>query len=269
MTPAVEVTVLAEPLAVAARNVSKMYQLKGKGNDVLALDDFSLDLRPGELVSIIGPSGCGKSTFLRLVADLIQPTAGEIQVCGMTPSEARRTRAYSFVFQNPVLFPWLTLAENVEFALDITGVPARQRRERAREQIELVGLRGFESALPRQLSGGMRQRAAIARALTLNPSLLLMDEPFGALDEITRDRMNLELLRVLSETGAAVLFVTHSIDEAVILSDRIVVMSPRPGRLVATIPIDLPKPRDRSTRYLPEFVEATIQARKALHEGEV
>jgi NitT/TauT family transport system ATP-binding protein len=263
-----EVRAPSEPLAVAARNVSMVYQLKGKGEGVLALDDFSLDMRPGELVSIIGPSGCGKSTFMRLVADLIRPTAGEIQVCGMSPPEARRTRAYSFVFQNPVLFPWLTLEQNVGFALKIIGTPARERRTIVRERIELVGLAGFENALPRQLSGGMRQRAAIARALTLNPSLLLMDEPFGALDEITRDRMNLELLRVLSETGAAVLFVTHSIDEAVILSDRIVVMTPRPGRILKVIPIDLPKPRNRATRYLPAFVQATIQAREALHEGE-
>jgi len=262
---------MAAPLAVSARNVSMVYRLKGYGNGygVPALDDLSLDLRPGELVSIVGPSGCGKSTFLRLVADLLRPTAGTIQVSGMTPTEARRRRTYSFVFQNPVLFPWLTLAQNVEFALEITGATSRQRQAIARERIDLVGLRGFEAALPRQLSGGMRQRAAIARALTLNPSLLLMDEPFGALDEITRERMNLELLRILSETRAAVLFVTHSIDEAVILSDRIVVLSPRPGKPIATIPIELPKPREKATRYLPEFVEATIRARRALHEGEV
>jgi NitT/TauT family transport system ATP-binding protein len=251
--------------AVSARGVCMSYAVKGV--PVAALDDFWLDLRPGEFVTLIGPSGCGKSTFLRIVADLVHPTSGEVEVAGLTPAEARRQRAYSFVFQNPTLFPWLTLDENVQFALSIVGSRPSERRQAASALIDLVGLSGFEQALPRQLSGGMRQRASIARALTLNPQLLLMDEPFGALDEITRERLNLELLGILSRSGAAVLFVTHSIDEAVILSDRIVVMSARPGRVLEMIQVDLARPRERRTRFLAEFVEASIRVRKALHDA--
>ncbi|MGE3909198.1 MAG: ABC transporter ATP-binding protein, partial [Chloroflexota bacterium] len=203
-------------LAVSVKNVSMVYTVKT--GEVVALDNVSLDVRPGELVTLIGPSGCGKSTLLRIVADILQPTLGELTVDGMTPHEARSRRKYSFVFQNPVMLPWLSLQKNVELALNIIGSDAGERARTARELIELVGLGGFEEALPNQLSGGMRQRGAIARALTTKPDILLMDEPFGALDEITRERMNFELLRILKQTGAAVMFVTHSIDEAVILS---------------------------------------------------
>jgi NitT/TauT family transport system ATP-binding protein len=251
--------------AISARGVCMSYTVKGVA--VAALHNFCLELRSGEFVTLIGPSGCGKSTFLRIVADLVRPTSGEVEVAGLKPAEARRRRAYSFVFQNPTLFPWLTLENNVQFALSIIGSRPTERRQAAHALIDLVGLRGFEQALPRQLSGGMRQRASIARALTLNPQLLLMDEPFGALDEITRDRLNLELLGILSRSGAAVLFVTHSIDEAVILSDRIVVMSARPGRVLEEIRVDLPRPRERRTRFLAEFVETTIRVRKALHDA--
>jgi NitT/TauT family transport system ATP-binding protein len=259
-------TATAADLAVGIKHVSMVYKVKG--GEVIALDDVSLDVVPGELVTLIGPSGCGKSTLLRLVADILQPTIGEIVVDGLTPHEARQRHAYSFVFQNPVMFPWLDLQRNVEFALDIVGSKKGDRADLARGLIDLVGLSGFEEALPNQLSGGMRQRAAIARALTMRPDLLLMDEPFGALDEITRERMNFELLRILRQTGAAVLFVTHSIDEAVILSDRIVVMTPRPGRIRTIIDIDLPKPRSSDTRYLPRFVELTLKVRRALHDAD-
>jgi NitT/TauT family transport system ATP-binding protein len=241
---------------------------KVKQSEILAVDDVSLDVGPGELVSLIGPSGCGKSTLLRLVADILQPTDGRIEVDGVSPQQARRRHAFSFVFQNPVMFPWLNLLENVEFALQIIGSKRETRTAIARELIALVGLDGFEDAMPNQLSGGMRQRAAIARALTMRPDLLLMDEPFGALDEITRERMNFELLRILAQTGAAVLFVTHSIDEAVILSDRILVMTSRPGRIRSVIPIDLPKPRRPADRYAPDFVETTLIVRKALHDAD-
>jgi NitT/TauT family transport system ATP-binding protein len=253
-------------LAVSVKHVSMVYKVKS--GEVIALDDVSLDVAPGELVTLIGPSGCGKSTLLRIVADILQPTLGELRVDGMTPYEARKRHAYSFVFQNPVMLPWLSLQRNVELALNIVGSKASEARSLARERIELVGLGGFEEALPSQLSGGMRQRGAIARALTTSPDLLLMDEPFGALDEITRERMNFELLRILRQTGAAVLFVTHSIDEAVILSDRIVVMTPRPGRIRSIIDIDLPKPRSSDTRYLPRFVELTLAVRRALHDAD-
>ena len=253
-------------LAVQIKNVSMVYSVRG--GEVFAVDDVSLDVAPGEFVTLIGPSGCGKSTLLRLVADILQPTVGSIEVDGLTPHEARKRHAYSFVFQNPVLFPWLNLQRNVEFALDIVGSKRAERAAVASELIELVGLKGFEEALPNQLSGGMRQRAAIARALTMHPDLLLMDEPFGALDEITRERMNFELLRILRRTGAAVLFVTHSIDEAVILSDRIVVMTARPGKIRTIFDIDLPKQRSSDTRYLPRFVELTLAVRRALHDAD-
>jgi NitT/TauT family transport system ATP-binding protein len=253
-------------LAVSVKQVSMVYTVKS--GQVIALDDVSLDVAPGELVTLIGPSGCGKSTLLRLVADILHPTLGEIVVDGLAPHEARKRHAYSFVFQNPVMFPWLNLQRNVEFAMDIVGSQKAERADLARSMIDLVGLSGFEEALPNQLSGGMRQRAAIARALTMRPDLLLMDEPFGALDEITRERMNFELLRILRQTGAAVMFVTHSIDEAVILSDRIVVMTPRPGRIRSIIDIDLPKPRSSDTRYLPRFVELTLAVRRALHDAD-
>jgi NitT/TauT family transport system ATP-binding protein len=256
----------ATAAAVQIKNVSMVYSVRG--GEVFAVDDVSLDVAPGEFVSLIGPSGCGKSTLLRLVADILQPTNGAIAVDGMTTHEARRRHAYSFVFQNPVLFPWLNLQRNVEFALDIVGSKRSERAALANEMIELVGLKGFEEAFPNQLSGGMRQRAAIARALTMRPDLLLMDEPFGALDEITRERMNFELLRILRQTGAAVLFVTHSIDEAVILSDRIVVMTPRPGKIRTIVDIDLPKPRSSDTRYLPRFVELTLAVRRAIHDAD-
>jgi NitT/TauT family transport system ATP-binding protein len=252
--------------AVRVQNVSMVYSVKR--SPLVALEDVSLELQAGEFVSLIGPSGCGKSTLLRLIADILVPIAGHIEVAGLSPREARRRHAYSFVFQNPTLFPWLTLQQNVEFALSIVGSSATVRHSTARHLIELVGLGGFEEALPSQLSGGMRQRAAIARALTLEPNLLLMDEPFGALDEITRERMNLELLRILRQTGASVLFVTHSIDEAVILSDRILVMTPRPGRIRAEIPIELAKPREAATRFQPAFVETTIAVRRALYDAD-
>jgi NitT/TauT family transport system ATP-binding protein len=252
--------------AVTVRGVSMRYRTRS--GEVHALDDVSLDVAPGELVTIIGPSGCGKSTLLRLVADILVPTLGTIAVDGLSPHEARKRHAYSFVFQNPVLFPWLNLRQNVEFALKIVGSARRDRADLAGEMIQLVGLAGFEDAFPSQLSGGMRQRAAIARALTMRPDLLLMDEPFGALDEITRERMNFELLQILEQTGAAVLFVTHSLDEAVILSDRVVVMTARPGRIETIVPIDLPGPRSSETRYTPRFVELTQTVRRALHRAD-
>jgi NitT/TauT family transport system ATP-binding protein len=253
-------------LAVSVKNVSMVYTVKT--GQVIALDNVSLEVKPGELVTLIGPSGCGKSTLLRLVADILQPTLGELVVDGLAPSEARKRRAYSFVFQNPVMLPWLSLQKNVELALNIIGSNPAERARTACELIELVGLGGFEEALPNQLSGGMRQRGAIARAHTTTPDILLMDEPFGALDEITRERMNFELLRILKQTGAAVMFVTHSIDEAVILSDRIVVMTSRPGRIRDIIDIDLPKPRSSDTRYLPRFTELTLEVRRALHDAD-
>ncbi len=195
-----------------------------RDSNVLALDRVEMNVPAGRFVSIIGPSGCGKSTLLRLIADVMQPSAGRVAVGGRSPAEARREHEFGFVFQSPTLLPWRTVLQNIELPLDIVGRSKRPHSS-ARDLIELVGLKGFESALPPELSGGMQQRAAIARALMLRPSVLLLDEPFGALDEITRQRMNIELLRIWAETGTTALLVTHSIAEAVFMSDQVLVMS--------------------------------------------
>ena len=220
--------------AVAISGVTKVFN-QGRGDEVVALSDVDLTVADGEFVSLIGPSGCGKSTLLRLIADLIPPTAGTVQVAGENASTARRKQEYGIAFQQAGLFEWRSVLRNVELPLELRGMSRSARRERATEMLELVGLSDFTGHYPGQLSGGMQQRVAIARALAVSPPLLLMDEPFGALDEMTRERMQAELLRIAGETGAAVLFVTHSIPEAVVLSDRVVVMSPRPGRITDVI----------------------------------
>lgn len=263
--PPSNTSIAPQPAQYAVRAEQLEMTYRSRGVSVQALAPLSFAVPRGQFVSLIGPSGCGKSTLLRLIADIVRPTGGQLWVEGLAPTEARRRRVYSFVFQNPVLLPWRPLLDNVQFGLEVIGLPPSERRARARDLIRLVGLEGFEQAAPHQLSGGMRQRAAIARALTLNPALLLMDEPFGALDEITRERMNFELLRILAQTGATVLFVTHSIDEAVILSDRVLVMTPRPGALSADIDIDLPRPRDPRMRDSDHFIRLCRQVREALY----
>ena len=229
-----------------------------------ALSGIDLRIEAGEFVSLIGPSGCGKSTLLRVLGDLTQPSAGSVTVNGKPAARARRDRDYGMVFQAPVLFDWRSIQANVELPLEIMGLPARERRERARRMLDLVELSDFGDHHPWQLSGGMQQRAAIARALTLEPSLLLMDEPFGALDEMTRERMNDELLQVWERTATTVVFVTHSIPEAVFLSSRVVVMSARPGRITDIIEIDLPRPRTDATRELERYFELVTAVREAL-----
>lgn len=248
--------------SVKLEQVSKAFDLKE--GTVVALQDINCAIEDREFVSLIGPSGCGKSTVLRLIAGLLAPTSGDIQVHGLTPAIARSQRLYAFVFQDPVMFPWRTVIKNVEMPLEVVGgKTGKERTRRAQSLLELVGLQGFEKATPGQLSGGMKHRAAIARALMLEPPVLLMDEPFGALDEITRDRMNLELLRIWGETQSAVIFVTHSIEEAVFLSDRIVVLSPRPGTVVTDIPIDLPRPRTLAVKQSEKaFAYSTLVRRK-------
>jgi NitT/TauT family transport system ATP-binding protein len=240
----------------------------GKGDSlVTALEDCSIAIEPGERASIIGPSGCGKSTLLRIFGNILDPTAGQVVVGGKTSRDSRRARDYSFVFQNSVMLPWRTLQENVEMAMEVAHVGRKERRERARGLIDLVGLTGFEDRYPNQLSGGMRQRGAIARALTMSPKFLLMDEPFGALDEINRERLNFELLRILAATSATLLLVTHSIPEAVILSDRVYVMTPRPGRITQVIDVDLPRERTPAIRDHPRFVECESILRHALYDA--
>ncbi|MEX2210578.1 MAG: ABC transporter ATP-binding protein [Gaiellaceae bacterium] len=235
--------------------------------DVVALEDIDLEVQPGEFVSLIGPSGCGKSTLLRIVGDLIQPTGGSVVVNGKRAHQARVDRDYGIVFQDAVLFDWRTVEKNIALPLELTGWSRRRRAERVRELMELVELTGFERHHPWQLSGGMQQRVSIARALSFSPALLLMDEPFGALDEMTRERMNLELLRIWEQTGSTVIFVTHSIAEAVFLSDRVVVMSPRPGRITGIVGVDLPRPRASETRELPRYAELIRDVRRTLRRG--
>ena len=232
-----------------------------------ALQGIDLEIAEREFVSLIGPSGCGKSTLLRIVADLIDPSAGTVTVNGKPARQARTDRDYGIVFQDPVLYDWRTVAKNVALPLEMARWPRQKRAERVREMLELVELQGFESHRPWQLSGGMQQRVSIARALSFDPPLLLMDEPFGALDEMTRERMNMELLKIWEASGSTIVFVTHSIAEAVFLSTRVVVMSPRPGRVSELIPVDLPLPRLATTREEPRFFELVTRVREALHLG--
>jgi len=259
-------TVSAGPI-VSIQNVSKLFSGSGAASgQTHALSRVSLDIAPGEFVSLLGPSGCGKSTLLRLVADLIEPSDGLITVKGKTPRQARLDREYGIVFQSPVLYDWRDVLRNVELPLEVMRVPAAQRDQRAREMLRLVGLKDFESHYPWQLSGGMQQRVSIARALSFKPAILLMDEPFGALDEMTRERMNAELLNIWSQTDTTVIFVTHSIAEAVFLSSRVVVMTPRPGRIEKVVNIDLPRPRTLETREDPHYFELITAVREGLRE---
>ena len=253
---------------VQIAHVSKVFGGDRKVASVEALREVDLSIGRGEFVSLIGPSGCGKSTLLRLIGDLTSPTSGSITVNGKAAAAARRDRDYGICFQSPVLFDWRTVQKNVELPLEVSGVPAAERTKRAREMLDLVELGSFAGNRPWQLSGGMQQRVAIARALALKPQILLMDEPFGALDEMTRERMNLELLRIWHATGTTIVFVTHSIPEAVFLSTRVVVMSARPGRITNIVDIDLPRERNVDTRELPRNFELVTQVRESLRKGE-
>jgi NitT/TauT family transport system ATP-binding protein len=234
---------------------------------VQALSNVSLKIARGDFVSFIGPSGCGKTTLLRAVADLESPSNGLIRVNGMSPREARANRAYGYVFQAPALYPWRSVARNIALPLEIMGFDRKEREARVAKGLELVNLSGFGGKYPWQLSGGMQQRASIARALSFDPDLLLMDEPFGALDEIVRDMLNQQLLRLWEVTGKTVLFVTHSIPEAVFLSTHIVVMSPRPGRIYDVIECNFPRDRQLEIRETPEFLAIANRVRQGLREG--
>jgi NitT/TauT family transport system ATP-binding protein len=238
----------------------------GRTGATEALRAVSLSVDAGEFISVIGPSGCGKSTLLRIVGDLVEPTSGIARVNGKSARQARLDRDYGIVFQTPVLYDWRTVLENVQLPLEIAGRSQQERDARPLALLRLVGLEDFRGHFPWQLSGGMQQRVSIARALALNPSILLMDEPFGALDEMTRERLNLELLQVWSKSGATALFVTHSIAEAVFLSSRVVVMSPRPGAIDRIVDIDLPRPRLDKIRALPRFFELVTTVRESLRE---
>ncbi len=232
-----------------------------------ALQDISLTVAAGEFVSLIGPSGCGKSTLLRIMGDLITPTEGQVRVNGKSPRGARLARDYGIVFQSPVLYDWRTVRRNVELPLEVMGFQRHEWTERAERMLHLVGLQQFRGHYPWQLSGGMQQRVSIARALAFSPPILLMDEPFGALDELTRERMNQELLAIWVQTHNTVVFVTHSIPEAVFLSSRVVVLTPRPGRIERIVEIDLPYPRSAGTRGSPRFFDLVTRVRSALREA--
>jgi NitT/TauT family transport system ATP-binding protein len=249
--------------AVSVKGVTKEF----KGGTV-ALQGIDLEIERGEFVSLIGPSGCGKSTLLRIVGDLIEPSQGTVTVNGKPARQARRDHDYGIVFQDSVLYDWRTVGRNIALPLELAGWDRERRKKRVDEMLELVELQGFGEHHPWQLSGGMQQRVSIARALSFDPALLLMDEPFGALDEMTRERMNMELLRIWQESGSTIVFVTHSIAEAVFLSTRVVVLSPRPGRITGIVDIDLPQPRNTDTREQERFFELVTQVRELLRTGD-
>jgi NitT/TauT family transport system ATP-binding protein len=262
--PGAEVPALPVPeresAVVAIKGVTKTF---AKG-DITALKDIDLEIGAREFVSLIGPSGCGKSTLLRIIGDLVEPTNGSVTVKGKPARQARRDRDYGIVFQDPVLYDWRTVSRNISLPLEMLGWDRGRRHGRVAEMLDLVELGGFGEHHPWQLSGGMQQRVAIARALSFSPTLLLMDEPFGALDEFTRERMNLELLRIWEEIENTVVFVTHSIQEAVFLSTRVVVMSARPGRIAGIVHVDLPHPRKAIVREDPRFFELVTRVRELL-----
>ncbi len=258
-------TATTDQPVVSLSGVGKTFS-RGDQETTVALQGIDLTIARGEFVSLIGPSGCGKSTLLRVIGDLIHPTEGHVLVNGKPAARARLDRDYGMVFQAPVLFEWRDVAGNVELPLEILGRPAAERKARAKEMLELVDLGGFAGHSPSQLSGGMQQRVAIARALAFEPALLLMDEPFGALDEMTRERMNAEVLRIWERTGTTIVFVTHSIPEAVFLSSRVVVMSARPGRITKVIDIDLARPRSEDTRESPRYFELVTDVRETLRQ---
>ena len=251
-------------LATSIRARDVQVRFFSERRTVTALKGLDLDVQEGEFLTLLGPSGCGKSTFLRVVSDLVTPNRGDIQVLGGSPEAARLRRDIGFVFQDAALLPWRTAIQNVELPLQVGGGAARKGRRSPRELLEIVGLKGRENAYPHEMSGGMRQRVSIARALASDPRILLMDEPFGALDEITRDRLNEELRRVWKELGITILFVTHSIHEAAFLGQRVLVLAANPGRVREIVPVHLPEDRTLDVRETPEFVALTSHLRREL-----
>jgi NitT/TauT family transport system ATP-binding protein len=265
-TPPARVSQPGEPAPGAASievsGVYKVFAAAGDGGGVVALQDVSATIHDGELVTFVGPSGCGKSTLLNIVAGLLEPSQGVVRVNGHDVTAP--TREIGMMFQVPVLFPWRTVLENVLLPIEVFGWKQRDHRERAESLLAMVGLEGFEGSYPWQLSGGMQQRVALARVLLYDPALLLLDEPFGALDEFTREAMNLELLRIWSETRKTIVLVTHNINEAVFMSDRVVVMTPRPGKVAKVVDVELPRPRTRAVMRTQEYADKVFEIRELL-----
>lgn len=247
---------------IQIKNVSMVYPVNN-GEDIVALTDINFDIQEGEFISLLGPSGCGKTTLLRIIADLLQPTSGSVSIRGQSPRDIRMQQKYGIVFQSPVLYDWRTVRRNICMPMEIMGIPKKERTARINRVLELVGLQAFGDKYPFELSGGMQQRVGIARALALDPEFLFMDEPFSALDEFTREKLNEDLLSIWSKTKKTVIFVTHNIPESVFLSDRVVVLSPHPGRISAIVDIDLPRPRENSIRETSEFYEYVNKIRRS------
>lgn len=248
-------------IEIMLKEIGMRYQ--NDGHDITALTGVSLDIKKGEFVSLVGPSGCGKTTLLRIIADLLTPTSGEILIAGETPRQARLKQRYGIVFQGAVLYEWRTVKKNVMLPLEIMHIPRQDREKRAMKMLELVGLTEFADHYPHQLSGGMQQRVGIARALAIQPEILLMDEPFSALDEFTREKLHEDLLRIWRKTNKTIIFVTHNISESVFLSDKVCVLSPHPGRLSALVPIDLPRPRTMELKSTAQFTELVAKVRNS------
>jgi NitT/TauT family transport system ATP-binding protein len=247
---------------IMLRDIGMVYKTND-GRDVTALTGVSMDIDKGEFISLVGPSGCGKTTLLRIIADLLTPTSGEISIAGETPRDARLKRRYGIVFQSAVLYEWRTVKKNIMMPLEIMHVPLKEREDRAMKMLELVGLSEFADHYPNQLSGGMQQRVGIARALAIQPEILLMDEPFSALDEFTREKLHADLLKIWRKTNKTIIFVTHNIQESVFLSDKVCVLSPHPGRLSAIVDIDLPRPRTMEMKNTAEFTNLVAKVRNS------
>lgn len=248
---------------IKIENLSMKYPNKNGGEPVTALQNVNLDIKQGEFISLLGPSGCGKTTLLRIIADLLQPTEGKITVRGETPRDIRLKKKYGVVFQNPVLYDWRTIRRNICMPMELMGMKKAERTKQVTKMLDLVGLQDFGKRYPYELSGGMQQRVGIARALAINPEILLMDEPFSALDEFTREKLHVDLLEIWRKTNKTVIFVTHNISEAVFLSDRVVVLSPHPGKVSTVIDINLPRPRDMESKQTTEFYDYITKIRNS------
>ena len=248
---------------IKIENLSMKYPNKNGGEPVTALKNVNLDIKQGEFISLLGPSGCGKTTLLRIIADLLQPTEGKITVRGETPRDIRLKKKYGGVFQNPVLYDWRTIRRNICMPMELMGMKKAERTKQVTKMLDLVGLQDFGKRYPYELSGGMQQRVGIARALAIDPEILLMDEPFSALDEFTREKLHVDLLEIWRKTNKTVIFVTHNISEAVFLSDRVVVLSPHPGRVSTVIDINLPRPRDMESKQTTEFYDYITKIRNS------